>query len=391
MKIHRTVKWPLSMLAIGVLSACGSLQTAAPPPARTTVAVPAQPVLAPTQTIAREPMERIVASWPERPRLGAMEMLAKYGPPQEVTPQRVVWHNAGAFKRITVIRDAQPHDFPMPHVDFMEHTISLRVPIDKVQDLIAFDGSNTINRTVGELSARCDLEAHNILTLNLAHDIVTGRKTVAQARQAFGEAVQQEIAGRPPAIVQALQFRPDAAPAFSDSSVIPGAPLRAAEAASDTRAMGAAGIRPDAEVLATLIAMDLNEVRAAGDVQKKRLSAPVMEFVRMLHEQHGKHLKDTQELGQKIAVRPVITPKVEQLQEKAAGQLAALLPLEGPQFERAFLAMLVRGHTEGLARIDNELLKTVSHPQVRSHLVNTRSAVASHLERAKQLEAAYNG
>ncbi len=33
------------------------------------------------------------------------------------------------------------------------------------------------------MSARCDLEGHNILTLNLAHDIVTGKKTAEEARK----------------------------------------------------------------------------------------------------------------------------------------------------------------------------------------------------------------
>ncbi len=138
---------------------------------------------------------KVVADWPERPRLGANEMMAKYGPPQEVTSQRLIWNNAGPYKRITVFNLETPHDFPMPHVDYIEHTISYDVPQEKVGDLIAFDASSTINRTVGELSARCDLEGHNVLTLNLDHDIVTGKKTVDEARKAFGEIVEQDVMG----------------------------------------------------------------------------------------------------------------------------------------------------------------------------------------------------
>lgn len=98
-----------------------------------------------------------------------------------------------------------------------------------------------------------------------------------------------------------------------------------------------AGIRPDAEVPATLIAMVMNEICGADDAQQQKLSAPVMDFVPRLHEQHGKHLTDTQELRQQIAVRPVITSKVELLQDETAGQLASMVTLEGPKFERALL------------------------------------------------------
>jgi|GEM_PF-5499022 len=49
-----------------------------------------------------------------------------------------------------------PHDFPMPHVDYLEHTITYDVPQDKVGDLVEFDGSSTINRTASRsTSTRC--------------------------------------------------------------------------------------------------------------------------------------------------------------------------------------------------------------------------------------------
>lgn len=40
-----------------------------------------------------------------------------------------------------------------------------------MSELVRFDGSVIIDRTAGEVAARCDMEAMNILTLNLVHDI----------------------------------------------------------------------------------------------------------------------------------------------------------------------------------------------------------------------------
>ncbi|MBA3772748.1 MAG: DUF4142 domain-containing protein [Ramlibacter sp.] len=376
------------LLAAGCDSRNESRSAKAQPPAtgQAQPAAGAQPV----SSAAAQSVEQIIASWPEHPRLGAVEMIAKYGPPHESTSERLVWHNVGAFKRVAVLKLETPHDFPMPHVDFMEHTIAYDVPQDKVGDLIAFDASSTINRTVGELSARCDLEGHNILTLNLDHDIVTGKKTVAQARQAFGENVQQDIAGKNPPYIEALQFQPASGTtaAFRDKSVIPGSPVRAtAAAAAETKAMGNVGSSADAEVLATVIAIDLNEILAAGQAKMKKLSPPVMEYAKMLHEHHGMNAGETMKLGQQIGVTPVITAKVEQVQRKGAGELAALVPLKDEQFERAYVTAMVKGHTDVLNTIDNELVKAAGNDALKGHLTKTRGTIAEHLEKAKSLES----
>lgn len=340
-------------------------------------------------TVERAAVDKIVAGWPERPRLGAVEMMAKYGAPHEATSERLIWHNPGPFKRIMVLNLETPHDFPLPHVDFLEHTIAYDVPQEKVGDLIAFDASSTINRTVGELSARCDLEGHNVLTLNLDHDIVTGKKSVAEARKAFGDIVEQDVMGKHPPYVEALQFEPakPSAAAFSDKPVIPGSPVRAADTDADARTASSGGNKADAEVLATVIAMDLNEVLAASEAQKKKVSQPVLDYAKMLHEEHGMNMGKTLKLGQQINVTPVDTAAVEQLKVKGAGELAAMIPLDGEQFERAYLAAMVKGHTEAMGMIDNQLMNTAGNDALKTHLTQTRAAIAGHLEKAKALQA----
>ncbi|MBA3346829.1 MAG: DUF4142 domain-containing protein [Gemmatimonadales bacterium] len=333
-------------------------------------------------------VEKIIATWPERPRLGAKEMIAKYGEPREATSEQLVWHDAGPFKRITALRLETPHDFPLPHVDFLEHTIAYDVPQDKVGDLIEFDASSTINRTVGELSARCDLEGHNILTLNLDHDIVNGKKTVAQARKAFGDIVVQDVMGKHPPYVEKLQFTPAKATttAFSDQPVIPGSPVRAADTDSTARQARDRGKRSEAEILATVTAIDLNEINAAAQAQTKDLSQPVKQYAKLLHQEHGMNMDQTLKLGQRINTTPVITSSVEQLQKKGAGELAAFVQLEGDAFEKAYVAAMIKGHTEALAKIDDQVQKAGGNAALKKHLTGTRQHVANHLEKAKALQ-----
>ena len=149
---------------------------------------------------------RFVASWPQKSREVAMTVMNKYGPPSEATATRLIWHNNGPWKQTIVYRDPVMHRFPMPHPDLLEQFIDYQVPPDKFDDLAMYDGSVIAERTKGQLSARCDKEEANFLALNLAHDIVTGRRTVEEARAFYAMTIKDLIAGQKPAYTQKLQF-----------------------------------------------------------------------------------------------------------------------------------------------------------------------------------------
>ncbi len=343
-----------------------------------------------TGTVARSDVDQAISTWPARPRLAVQQMMAQYGPPLEVSTEAVIWHHAGPYKRIMVTKKEVPHDFPKPHMDFLEHTVSYRVPADKVDDLVAFDASMTINATAGEMSARCDLEGHNILTLNLARDIIEGKKSVKEARVAFGERVVEDVGGKHPEYVETLLFTPDAAGAeFPDEPIIPGSPIRGtAEGPSKSGAgtkAGAAAAGTDAEVLAYLIAMDDNVVLAATAAHKKKLGGDVAKLAQSLHEAHGKAQAKTMALGLKLKTTPVDTKGVDDFRVKGAGELAALVPLSGEEFGRAYVGAMVKSHAEALKMIDGQLVPVAKNKDLGKHLAETREDVAAHL---KQLQTA---
>ncbi len=114
------------------------------------------------------------------------ETIKKYGLPNEATPTLLIWHNSGPWKRTIITSDETAHDFPTPHTDYISQTLNYDIPLEKVPDVLAFDGI-IIYRTAGQVTASCDNEAANLLTVNLLHDIVTGKKTVDEARHEFGE------------------------------------------------------------------------------------------------------------------------------------------------------------------------------------------------------------
>ncbi len=161
-----------------------------------------------TSNPSRKTVEEAVADWPSKTKSTAHELLATYGEPDEATLQRLIWHDNGPWKRTVLHRDGPTHRFPVPHSDYLEQYVDYRVPPEKFDDLARFDGSVHAHRTRGELGATCHEEGANVLSLNLAHDVITGERTAEQAREDFGGIMAKWKAGGSPEYVRTLQFEP---------------------------------------------------------------------------------------------------------------------------------------------------------------------------------------
>lgn len=131
--------------------------------------------------------QQLLAAWPEKQRATAEEMIAKYGQPSVMGEQMLVWYNTGPFVSTSLHRQEIAHDFPMPHVDYLTQTVKHAVPANRLAAMNEYDGSVWYHRTRGELSAQCDVEAMNLLALNLAHDISTGKRNAADARAFYAK------------------------------------------------------------------------------------------------------------------------------------------------------------------------------------------------------------
>jgi len=129
----------------------------------------------------------LITDWPEESRESAQLVIDQYGEPHETSESTLTWRDVGPWTRIVAQRAFWKHDFPAPHTDSVETFIEYRVPAEMFTPLAHFDGSVMVERTTGEVSARCHDEQANSLALNLMHDIVTGEKTVDEARAYYGK------------------------------------------------------------------------------------------------------------------------------------------------------------------------------------------------------------
>lgn len=172
-------------------------------------------------------VQAIIENWPEAPRRAAETLVRQYGPPNEATPTKLFWYRNGPWKRTILTSDIITHNFPATHSDFLTQYIDYHVPPERFDDIGRYDGSCLVDRTAGEVGARCDSEAANTITLNLMHEIVTGAKTIDEAREAYAQAMSAYMLGRSSPYAERLQFElPKGGTEDPDKSMMAGAMAR---------------------------------------------------------------------------------------------------------------------------------------------------------------------
>lgn len=160
------------------------------------------------EKVTQQAVDTILAGWPEKQREVARHIVGRYGLPNGgTTTSRLTWLDNGPWKYSILYREEVPHNFPIKHTDVLEQAIAYRVPPEKYDELVAYNGSLTVRRTKGEMSVMCDKEERHFLALNLAHDIITGKLGVEEARRAYTTTVLAFMKGEKHPYTQALQFQ----------------------------------------------------------------------------------------------------------------------------------------------------------------------------------------
>jgi hypothetical protein len=172
--------------------------------------------LAPTTQITPEAaawVQKNLTGWPKVSIATASDLITKYGLPKESNDHSLTWYDNGPWKRTVLHREEVQHNFPLPHKDVLEQTVYYKVPVAKLADLLKYNGSIVVNHTSGELTAFCDNEQANTLTLNIANDIVTGDRNVEQALAYHAQVLRGVQIGENETYPYKLRFKTQQAPA----------------------------------------------------------------------------------------------------------------------------------------------------------------------------------
>jgi len=149
---------------------------------------------------------KLTSGWPDSSMSAAKEIISKYGDPQEATTDSLIWRNVAPFKKIIVHKEVYSHRFPLLHQNALEHVVDYKADLNRVDDVWRYNGSIVLDRTKGEMSSFANNEAMNILGLNLAHDVLSGKISADAARIIFGKETMNYLNGKKTAQISVLRF-----------------------------------------------------------------------------------------------------------------------------------------------------------------------------------------
>jgi hypothetical protein len=152
--------------------------------------------------------ETTIRDWPPLARAQARAMIEKYGEPQAFGPRALVWRRNEPWDVTAVFNHTWVHSEANQDKDFLKQAIGYVVPQDKADELRRFDPRLTFNLDTNELAFQSDSEATNFLALNLADEIITGRRSVENARDFFRKTEALEMSGKSSNYLNGFLFTP---------------------------------------------------------------------------------------------------------------------------------------------------------------------------------------
>jgi len=167
-------------------------------------------------SLSGETPESIILLWPAYSYRLARRMISRYGPPANAADERLVWRNNGPWKRTVVYRTG-PSSVPFRKAGGrLEQSVSYEVPKGKAGALVDFDKTIEVNEKENTLTVRTDEESSNILALNLADEILRGRRTAQDATEFRRHAARLQDSGKSSPYLDGLMFVAGGSPESPD-------------------------------------------------------------------------------------------------------------------------------------------------------------------------------
>lgn len=141
----------------------------------------------------------MISGWPENPRRLAELMLNRFGPPEKIGWNALMWRDCAPWKRVSVYskRPAAP----------LELSVDYLVPPHRLDAVSAFSPDVLADFWHGELTVRGESEELGILALNLADEIAREIRSPEEARDFFKKAAGLSARGKSSPYMERLLFK----------------------------------------------------------------------------------------------------------------------------------------------------------------------------------------
>ncbi|HWV58413.1 MAG TPA: DUF4142 domain-containing protein [Longimicrobiales bacterium] len=143
----------------------------------------------------------------------------------------------------------------------------------------------------------------------------------------------------------------------------------------------------DAQIAHIAVTANAIDVEIAELVASRTSTESVRQFASTMIQDHTGVNERAAALAARLGVTPQENAVSQQLRAEADSVAAALRPLRGEAFDRAYVAREVAYHAAVLSALDGALIPNTSNAELRQLLVAVRPAIVAHLEHARELQS----
>ena len=137
----------------------------------------------------------------------------------------------------------------------------------------------------------------------------------------------------------------------------------------------------DSNIVAIASAAHQAEIEASQIAIGKSMSAEIKTFANMMVADHTAALEKTKALG----IPAEDNDDSKKLKSDAIGASERLKGLDGADFDKAYLEMMVSDHKNVLTALDKQLIPNAKNSALKQLLKDFRPKVAQHLKHAEEL------
>ncbi len=142
----------------------------------------------------------------------------------------------------------------------------------------------------------------------------------------------------------------------------------------------------DAQIAGIVLTANRIDIEAGLLAQNKGSSTEVKRFASKMVKDHSAVSRKAGALAKRLGVTPQESDTSKSLKNSAAAARARLAGLSGAQFDRAYVDNEV-AYLQGVVQVlDQTLMPSAQHWQVKAALAKVRPAFIAHLEDAKELQ-----
>jgi putative membrane protein len=166
-------------------------------------------------------------------------------------------------------------------------------------------------------------------------------------------------------------------------------PVAAVTETAPAPASGGAVTNP--QIADIVVAANEVDIKAGELAQSKAMDPGVKAFAQRMITDHTGVNQAATDLVTQLGVTPEPNPVSQQLRDNGATTRRTLEGKSGAEFDRAYIENEVAYHQAVLDAIDNTLIPSAQNAELKALLEQTRPAIASHLQHAKEIQGSLGG